>query len=32
VRLEGGEILQAELRWYEARGVGKVELKIKELL
>lgn len=27
-----GEICQAELHWYEAHGVGKVELKIKELL
>jgi hypothetical protein len=27
-----GEIMVAELHWYEANGVGKVELKIKELL
>jgi hypothetical protein len=27
-----GEIMTAELHWYEAHGVGKVELKIKELL
>lgn len=27
-----GEIIQAELHWYEAHGTGKVELKIKELL
>lgn len=27
-----GEIMVAELHWYEAHGVGKVELKIKELL
>lgn len=27
-----GEICQAELHWYEAHGIGKVELKIKELL
>jgi hypothetical protein len=30
--LPSGEILQAELHWYEAHGTGKVELKIKELL
>lgn len=30
--LATGEMLQAELHWYEARGVGKVELKIKEIL
>jgi len=27
-----GEIMAAELHWYEAHGVGKVELKIKDLL
>jgi hypothetical protein len=27
-----GEIMAAELHWYEAHGVGKVEVKIKELL
>jgi hypothetical protein len=26
------EIVQAELHWYEAHGIGKVEMKIKELL
>jgi hypothetical protein len=30
--LDSGELLSAELHWYEAHGVGKVELKIKELL
>ena len=30
--LESGEICEAELHWYEAHGVGKVEMKIKELL
>ncbi len=30
--LSSGEILTAELHWYEAHGVGKVEMKIKELL
>jgi CRISPR/Cas system CSM-associated protein Csm3 (group 7 of RAMP superfamily) len=32
VRFTTGEIMQAELHWYEAHGIGKVELKIKELL
>jgi hypothetical protein len=33
IRLQAtGEIVMAELHWYEAHGVGKVELKIKELL
>jgi CRISPR/Cas system CSM-associated protein Csm3 (group 7 of RAMP superfamily) len=32
IRLDSGEICAAELHWYEAHGVGKVELKIKELL
>ena len=32
VRFSSGEIVQAELHWYEAHGVGKLELKIKELL
>ena len=27
-----GETCMAELHWYEAHGVGKVEMKIKELL
>lgn len=27
-----GEFFLAELHWYEAHGVGKVEMKIKELL
>jgi hypothetical protein len=27
-----GEFFRAELHWYEAHGVGKVEIKIKELL
>ena len=32
VRLESGEICEAELHWYEAHGVGKVEMKIKDFL
>jgi hypothetical protein len=30
--LDDGEEFQAELHWYEAHGIGKVEIKIKELL
>jgi hypothetical protein len=29
---ETGHTCGAELHWYEAHGVGKVEMKIKELL
>lgn len=32
ITLETGESCQAELHWYEAHGVGKVEMKIKDLL
>jgi len=33
IRLEpSGLLTDAELHWYEAHGVGKVEMKIKELL
>jgi hypothetical protein len=32
VRLMHGEILLAELHWYEATGVGKREFKIKRFL
>ena len=30
--LPAGPVLEAEIHWYEAHGVGKVELKIKTLL
>ena len=30
--LPSGETFRAELHWYEAHGIGKVEMKIKELL
>jgi len=30
--LDCGEEFEAELHWYEARGIGKVEMKIKDLL
>ncbi len=29
VQLENGRIRDAELHWYEAHGVGRVEFKIK---
>jgi hypothetical protein len=32
VQLPGGEILGAELHWYEAHGIGKKESKIKRFL
>lgn len=31
VRLKDGFECQAELHWYEAHGIGKKEMKIKEL-
>ena len=32
VRLADGEIVLAELHWYEATGIGKREFKIKRFL
>ncbi len=32
VRLPSGEIVRAELHWYEATGIGKREVKIKQFL
>ena len=32
VRLKAGEILRAEIHWYEATGIGKREFKIKRYL
>lgn len=32
VRLEDGTECDAELHWYEAHGIGKKEIKVKELL
>ncbi len=32
LRLPGGTLALAELHWYEAHGIGKVKLKIKEWL
>jgi hypothetical protein len=32
VRLSGGELVRAEIHWYEASSVGKREFKIKRIL
>ena len=32
VRLEDGTVCDAELHWYEAHGIGKKEMRVKELL
>ena len=32
VRLPHGEIVLAEIHWYEATGIGKREFKIKQIL
>jgi hypothetical protein len=32
VRLSSGDLVRAEVHWYEATGIGKRELKIKRLL
>ncbi len=32
VRLENGNIREAEIHWYEAHGIGKKRLKIKRFL
>lgn len=32
VKLESGEILKAEVHWYEATGLGKFDFKIKQFL
>jgi hypothetical protein len=32
IRLATGEIVRAELHWYEATGIGKREMKIKAFL
>ena len=32
VRLQDGTIAPAEVHWYEAHGIGRVEVKIKHLL
>jgi hypothetical protein len=32
IRLETGELVEAELHWYEAHGIGKRQMKIKRFL
>jgi hypothetical protein len=32
IRLSSGDIVRAEVHWYEATGMGKREFKIKRLL
>ena len=32
VRLPDGTVCEAELHWYEAHGIGRRELKVKNLL
>ncbi|HET7786892.1 MAG TPA: hypothetical protein VFL36_13050 [Myxococcales bacterium] len=32
IRLPNGRIVEAELHWYEAHGIGRKEFKIKRLL
>ena len=32
IRLAGGTMRLAEIHWYEAHGLGKLEMKIKRFL
>lgn len=32
VRLSDGEIVRAEIHWYEATGIGRKEFKVKHIL
>ena len=32
ITLNNGDVCRAEIHWYEAHGIGKVEHKIKRLL
>ncbi len=32
IKLNSGEIVRAEIHWYEATGIGKREFKIKRIL
>ena len=32
VELPGGAVVEAELHWYEAHGIGRVDMKVKRLL
>jgi len=32
IRLRSGRVVNAELHWYEAHGIGRKEFKVKRLL
>jgi len=32
VRLSDGDVVRAEIHWYEATGIGRKEFKIKQIL
>lgn len=32
IKLEAGETVKAEIHWYEAHGIGKIEHKVKRLI
>ena len=32
IRLRSGRVVDAELHWYEAHGIGRKEIKVKRLL
>ena len=32
VELEDGEVVSAELHWYEAHGIGRQDMKVKRIL
>jgi len=32
VELPAGQVVLAELHWYEAHGIGRVDMKVKRLL
>jgi hypothetical protein len=32
VELPGGEVVEAELHWYEAHGFGRQDMKVKRVL
>jgi hypothetical protein len=30
IRLENGTVIEAEVHWYEAHGIGRKEIKLKK--
>ncbi|MBF0493006.1 MAG: hypothetical protein HQM15_09525 [Deltaproteobacteria bacterium] len=32
IKLDSGDIVKAEIHWYEAHGIGKREFRIKKIL